>query len=91
MVGTATEYALAIDTLPVNGLLTLQGLSWNDYENLLKQMGEAPSLRVSYDEGKILSCSTRSKRNCEIEDCISNKLFFNISHENINKQTYYKL
>ena len=40
MVGTATEYALAIDSLPVNSALTLYGLSWSDYEKLLQQFGK---------------------------------------------------
>ena len=53
MVGTATEYALAIDTLPVNGALMLYDLSWGDYEKLLQQFGEAPGFRVSYDKGKV--------------------------------------
>lgn len=53
MVGTATEYALAIDTLPVNGALMLYDLSWGDYEKLLQQFGEAPGFRVSYDAGKV--------------------------------------
>jgi Uma2 family endonuclease len=54
MTGTAaTEYALAIDNLPVNSALTLYGLSWSDYEKLLQQFGEAPGFRVSYDKGKV--------------------------------------
>jgi Uma2 family endonuclease len=42
-----------IDRLPGNSTLILRDVAWDDYEALLAAIGEAPGLRVSYDEGTL--------------------------------------
>ncbi len=42
-----------IDRLPGNSTLILRNVSWGDYEALLAAVGEAPGLRISYDEGTL--------------------------------------
>ncbi len=48
-----------IDRLPRDSTLILRNVTWDDYEALLVAIGEAPDLRISYDEGtlKILTLS----------------------------------
>jgi len=47
---TAT-YREVIERLPTDSTLILRGISWDDYEELLAAVGEAPGLRISYDQG----------------------------------------
>ena len=42
-----------IDRLPGNSTLILHEVSWDDYEALLQAVGEAPGLRLTYDEGTL--------------------------------------
>lgn len=49
----AVDYLELIEKLPNNGILTLSGVSWEEYENLVRAVGEAPSLRISYDQGRM--------------------------------------
>lgn len=42
-----------IDRLPGDSTLILRNVSWDDYEALLAAVGEAPGLRISYDEGTL--------------------------------------
>ena len=54
----------ATEHLPEGATLTIQGLDWDDYEILLKNLAERPNLRVSYDKGRlqIVSISRRHER-----------------------------
>ena len=47
------DYLELIEKLPENGILTLSGVSWEDYENLVQTVGEARNLRITYDEGRM--------------------------------------
>jgi Uma2 family endonuclease len=47
---TAT-YTELIERLTPEATLTLYGISWETYEDLLEAVGEAPALRISYNEG----------------------------------------
>jgi Uma2 family endonuclease len=49
----AVDYLELIEKLPENGILTLSGVSWEEYENLVQSVGEAPSLRINYDQGRM--------------------------------------
>ena len=49
---TAT-YTELIERLTPEATLTLRGVSWETYEDLLEALGEAPALRISYDEGVV--------------------------------------
>src|SRR6266540_6681398 len=45
------NYREVIERLPTDSTLILRGISWDDYEELLAAVGEAPGLRISYDQG----------------------------------------
>ena len=53
MITSAMEYVEAIEHLPAGGVLIFYEASWNDYEQLLAQLGEGYAVRVSYDEGRL--------------------------------------
>jgi hypothetical protein len=51
---TRTEsYVESVDHLPAGAMLVIQGVSWDEYEHLLQDLGDAPGVRVSYDEGRL--------------------------------------
>ena len=47
------DYLDAIEHLPHGSTLVIQQASWNDYECLLQDLRDRPSLRVSYDQGRL--------------------------------------
>lgn len=47
------EYKDAIEHLPGGSTLIVPGVSWEEYENLLDDLGDRPGVRVSYDEGTL--------------------------------------
>ena len=49
----AENYLEIIEKLPENGILTLHGVSWEEYENLVRDVGKAPNLRIAYDQGRM--------------------------------------
>jgi Uma2 family endonuclease len=49
-----SEYLGAISHLPAGASLRLEDISWEEYETLLDAIGEAPRLRMSYDQGTLL-------------------------------------
>jgi Uma2 family endonuclease len=51
MTTQTANYTELIERLTPEVTLTLHGISWETYEELLAAVGEAPSLRVSYNEG----------------------------------------
>ena len=46
-------YLGAIAHLPVGAMLRLEPVTWRDYEQLLRDLGDSPNVRVSYDQGRI--------------------------------------
>ena len=55
------DYLDAIAHLPAGATLRLNGVSWEEYEELLSQMGDnMPGYRVSYDCGRLEIMSPRS-------------------------------
>jgi Uma2 family endonuclease len=50
---TTADYLEAIEHLPEGATLRLAGISWDEYEELLSELGERAGLRVSYDEGRL--------------------------------------
>ncbi|MBO0798393.1 MAG: Uma2 family endonuclease [Blastocatellia bacterium] len=42
-----------VKQLPADRLLTLNNVPWDEYEELLEQVGEARGLRINYDEGTL--------------------------------------
>ena len=49
----SADYIDAIDHLPAEGMLVLQDVSWQDYEQLLEDLGARPDLRGTYDAGRL--------------------------------------
>jgi Uma2 family endonuclease len=42
-----------IEQMPAGSQITLQNVSWEEYETLLKDVGEASGWRISYNEGEM--------------------------------------
>ncbi|HYE71891.1 MAG TPA: Uma2 family endonuclease, partial [Blastocatellia bacterium] len=53
MNATATDWLALIEQLPADAEVKLRNVSWDEYEELLEQVGEASALRISYDEGTL--------------------------------------
>lgn len=49
----AVNYLELIDKLPDNSILTLHDVSWDEYEDLIQAVGQKPSLRIAYDNGRM--------------------------------------
>jgi len=47
------SYYEIVSQLPQDASLTLHDVSWAEYEELLEQVGEAPGLRITYDNGSL--------------------------------------
>jgi len=47
------SYYEIVSQLPEDASVTFHDVSWDEYEELLEQVGEAPGLRISYDEGSL--------------------------------------
>ena len=48
-----TNYYEVVSQLPEHGSVTFREVSWDDYEELVEQVGEAPGLRITYDNGSL--------------------------------------
>ena len=48
-----TSYYEIVSQLPEDASVTFHDVSWDEYEELLEQVGEAPGLRISYDDGSL--------------------------------------
>lgn len=47
------SYYDIVSELPDDASVTFNDVSWDEYEELLEQVGEAPGLRISYDNGSL--------------------------------------
>lgn len=54
-----TNYLDIIERLPAGALLRLPDVAWDEYEQLLAQMGIYPGHRLSYDRGRLIVVSPR--------------------------------
>jgi Uma2 family endonuclease len=48
-----TSYYEKVSQLPEDASVTFRDVSWDEYEELLEQVGEAPGLRITYDNGSL--------------------------------------
>jgi Uma2 family endonuclease len=64
MSATATNWLELVEQLPADAEVKLHNISWDAYEELLEQVGEASGLRISYDEGtlRIITLSTEHEK-----------------------------
>lgn len=53
MTTQAINYLDAIEHLPTGGTLILNDVSWEEYEQLLTDLGDSNTVRVSYDRGRL--------------------------------------
>jgi Uma2 family endonuclease len=67
MAAETASYVDAIDHLPAGATLLISHVSWDEYEQLLQDLGERPDLRVTYDEGR-LEVMTLSDQHEEFAD-----------------------
>lgn len=56
-----TNYLDIIERLPAGAKLELPNIDWDEYENLLSQMGDFPGHRLSYDRGRLIVVSPNRK------------------------------
>ena len=49
----SVDYKETIEHLPEGALLVLQGVSWEEYEQLLDDLADRPGVRLTYDQGKL--------------------------------------
>lgn len=49
----AASYLEAVEHLPDGAMLRLEGVSWDEYEQLLEELVEWRGMRVSYDHGRV--------------------------------------
>src|SRR2546430_38170 len=61
LISQAETIVEMIGRLPADSLLLQHGVGWDDYEELLEAVGEASSLRISFDDGT-LQIMTLSQR-----------------------------
>jgi len=48
-----TGYYELVSQLPENASLAFHDVSWDEYEELLQQVGDAPGLRINFDSGSL--------------------------------------
>src|SRR5438132_409144 len=66
MSATATNWLALIAQLPADAEVKLHHVSWDDYEELLEQVGEASGLRISYDEGTLTIMTLSSEHENDV-------------------------
>lgn len=49
----SANYKDAVDHLPEGATLVVQDVSWEDYEQLLDDLGDRPGVRVLFDQGRL--------------------------------------
>ena len=58
------HYYEIVSQLPEDTVITFRNVSWEEYEDLLKQVGEASGLRISFDDGtlKVMTLSSEHEK-----------------------------
>ena len=49
----AANWLEVVEQLPADSFITLRHITWDEYETLLDQVGEAAGLRISYNDGTL--------------------------------------
>ncbi len=55
------DYLDAVTHLPPGGRLTFYDINWDEYEQLLAELGESPRFRISYSDGRLEIMSPSAK------------------------------
>ena len=56
-----STYRDAIEHLPPGGMLVVRDLTWEEYEELLKELSDRPGVRVTFDQGRLQAVSPLRK------------------------------
>lgn len=58
------SYYEIVSQLPEDTVITFHNVSWEEYEDLLEQVGEAAGLRISFDDGtlKVMTLSSKHEK-----------------------------
>jgi Uma2 family endonuclease len=64
MIAEATKYYTIVSQLPEDTEVIFHGATWEEYEELLDQVGEAAGLRISFNDGtlKVMSLSSEHEK-----------------------------
>jgi len=64
MIAEATNYYAVVSKLPEDAEVIFHGATWEEYEELLDQVGEAAGLRISFNNGtlKVMSLSSEHEK-----------------------------
>jgi len=64
MITDTTNYYAVVSQMPEDTIVIFHGVSWEEYEELLIRVGEAPGLRISYDDEilKVLTLSSEHEK-----------------------------
>lgn len=68
----APAYYAIVSELPPDSEVTFRNVTWDEYEELLEQVGEATHLRISYNEGllKVMSVSLEHEKYADFFKCL---------------------
>lgn len=63
-VPSTSSYYSVVSELPPGSEVTFHKVTWDDYEELLEQVGEASHLRIRYNDGelKVMSLSMEHEK-----------------------------
>jgi Uma2 family endonuclease len=53
MVPTGTDYLTLIEAMPPGTVVTFSDVSWDEYDELLRELDEQPYYRLTYDDGRL--------------------------------------
>ena len=64
MITETTSYLALVEQLPYDALLVLHNVTWEEYEDLLAEVGEARGLRISFNDGtlKVMTLSSENEK-----------------------------
>jgi Uma2 family endonuclease len=64
MITETANYFALVEQLPENAILIFHNVTWEDYEELLAQVGEANGLRISFNDGtlKVITLSSEHEK-----------------------------
>ena len=72
MIAEAVNYYEIVAKLPVGTEIAFHNVAWEEYEELLAQVGEASGLRISYHDGKlkVMSLSSEHEKYVDFIKCL---------------------
>ena len=77
MITETANYAALVEQLPCDAILVLHNVTWDDYEDLLAEVGEARGLRISFNDGTLTVMTLSSEH--EKYALFINRLIFTLS------------